>query len=82
MVDNSTPSNGTTTIIERRSSAGTVLIGLVLLIAVAIGGFYLYNKSQNDNARTDAVTAAAQDVGDSAQKVGDSAQRAVDKATN
>ncbi len=75
--------NGSTTIIERRGgSAGTILIGLALLIAVIVGGAYLYNRSQNENARADAVTSAAKDVGDSAQKVGDSAQKAVDKATN
>lgn len=70
-----------TTVIERRSSGGTILIGLALLIAVAIGAFFLFNKSQNDTLRTDAVTSAAKDVGDSAKKVGDSASKAADDAT-
>ena len=71
-----------TTVIERRGGGGAaIFIGLVLLIAVAIGAFYLFNKSQNDNLRTDAVTSAAKDVGDSAKKVGDSASKAADDAT-
>ena len=76
------PNTGTTTIIERRSGAGTVILGLVLLIAVAIGGFYLINRSNNDNIRTDAVASAAKDVGDSARKIGESAEKAADKVAD
>ncbi|MEP7007644.1 MAG: hypothetical protein ABI810_16795 [Sphingomonas bacterium] len=65
-----------TTVIERRGSGAGILIGLVLLVAVIIGGFYLFNQSANDNRRTDAVTEAAKDVGDGAQKAGDAAQKA------
>ena len=65
-----------TTVIERRGSGAGILIGLVLLVAVIIGGFYLFNQSANDNRRTDAVTQAAKDVGDGAQKAGDAAQKA------
>lgn len=72
-----------TTVIERRGGGGgAVLIGLALLIAVAIGAFFLFNQGRNDNLRTDAVTTAAKDVGDSAKKVGDSASKAADDATN
>lgn len=70
-----------TTVIERRSGGGATFIGIVLLIAVAVGAFYLFNKSQNDNVRTDAIAGAAKDVGDSAKKVGDSASKAADGAT-
>ena len=65
-----------TTVIERRGSGAGILIGLVLLVAVIIGGFYLFNQSANDNRRTDAVTQAAKDVGSGAQKAGDAAQKA------
>jgi len=50
-------------------------------MSVLVGGYFLLNQSKNDNARTDAVTQAAQQVGDGAQKVGDSAQKAADDAT-
>ncbi|MEG3150401.1 hypothetical protein U1769_10955 [Sphingomonas sp. ZT3P38] len=43
-----------------------------------IGGFYLMNQSKNDNLKTDAITSAAKDVGDSAKKVGDSAEKAAE----
>ncbi len=69
-----------TIIIERRGSGGAIFIGIVLLLAVAVGAFYLFNNSNNDNLRTDAVTSAAKDVGDSAKKVGDSASKAADGA--
>ena len=65
-----------TTVIERRGSGGGILIGIILLIVVALGAFYLFNKSHNDNLKTDAITGAAKDVGDSAKKVGDAADGA------
>ena len=65
-----------TTIIERRGSGAGILIGVVLLIALVIGGFFLFNQSANDNRKTDAITQAAQDVGTGAQKAGDAAQKA------
>lgn len=65
-----------TTVIERRGSGAGILIGLVLLVAVIIGGFYLFNQSNNENRKTDAITQAAKDVGSSAQKAGDAAQKA------
>lgn len=64
-----------TTVIERRGGGG-ILIAVVLLIAVAVGAFYLYNRSRNENLKTDAITGAARDVGDSAKKVGDAADSA------
>lgn len=67
-----------TTVIERRGGGAAWLIGLILLIAVAAGAFYLFNKGKNDNLRTDAITGAAKDVGDSAKKIGDSAEKAAD----
>jgi len=65
-----------TTVIERRGSGAGILIGLVLLVAVIIGGFYLFNQSNNENRKTDAITQAAHDVGDSAKKAGDAADKA------
>ena len=71
MADDRVTETPHTTVIERRGSGGTVLIGLALLIAVVVGAFFLFNRSQNDNIRTDAIAGAAKDVGDSAKKAGD-----------
>ncbi|MEZ0495570.1 hypothetical protein [Sphingomonas sp. IW22] len=68
----------TTTVIERRSSGGTVLIGIALLIAIIVGAFYLMNQSRNETAETSAITGAAESVSEGAQKVGDAAQKAVE----
>jgi len=76
MVDEVTETPHTTVIEKSGGSGAGILIGLVLLVAVIIGGFYLFNQSANDNRRTDAVTQAAKDVGDGAQKAGDAAQKA------
>ncbi|MBY8827108.1 hypothetical protein [Hephaestia mangrovi] len=77
------PAETHTTVIERRGGGGgAVLIGIAVLVLAIIGAFYFYNKSQNDNVRTDAITSAAQSVSDGAQKVGDAAQQAADDSTN
>lgn len=70
-----------TTVIERRGGGGAIFIGIVLLLALAVGAFFLFNQGKNDSMRTDAVTQAAAKVGDGAQKVGDSAEKAADSAT-
>ena len=67
-----------TTVIEKRGGGSGILIGIVLLIAVAIGAFYLMNRANNDNAQTDAITQAAKSVGDGADKVGDAAKKAAE----
>jgi uncharacterized protein (UPF0333 family) len=65
-----------TTIVERGGSGGTVLIGIALLLAVIVGAYFLLSQSHNDAVRTDAVTKAADKVGDGATKVGDAASKA------
>jgi lipid-binding SYLF domain-containing protein len=75
-----TGGNGTV-VVERGGSGAGLLIGLAVLILVIVGAFYLINQNRNDAVRTDAVTSAAQSVGDAAGKVGDSAQKAADDAT-
>ena len=66
-----------TTIIERRSGGSGMLIGIVLLIAVLIGGFYLFSRSGAQNSKDAAITSAAKSVGSAADKAGD----AVEKST-
>ncbi len=70
-----------TTVIERPGGGGAIFIGIVLLLAVLGGAYFLFNQGRNDAVRTNAVTQAAQKVGDGAQKVGDSAQKAADSTT-
>lgn len=67
-----------TTVIERRGGGGGILIGLALLIAVVVGALFLYNQGRNDTVRTDAVTQAAKDVGDSAKQAGTAAEKATE----
>ena len=67
-----------TTLIERRGSGAGVVIGILVLVAVALLAWFLFAQNRNDAVRTDAVTGAAQSVGDAAGKVGDAADKATD----
>lgn len=66
-------------IVERRGGGGSILIGLVLLIALAIGAYYLINQNSRENIKTNAVVGAAESVGDAAKDVGDAAKDAAKK---
>ncbi|MFS2109431.1 hypothetical protein ACCC88_07080 [Sphingomonas sp. Sphisp140] len=70
---------GGTVVVERGGGGTGLIIGLVLLIAVVIGAVYLFNANNRENAKTDAVTQAAKDVGGAAKDVGDAAQDAAKK---
>lgn len=62
----------------RRSGGSGWLIALVLIV-VAIVGFYLFSRqSDSEIARDNAIAEAAGDVGDAAKSVGDAAKDAVD----
>lgn len=63
-----------TTVVEK-SSGGTMLIGVVLLIAVIIGAFYLFSQSASENRKNDAITSAAGAVEGAAKDVGDAAKK-------
>ena len=71
-----TETDGPSTVVVERSGGGGagLLIGLVLLIAVVIGGLYLYNQNSRENAKTDAVSDTLDKVGDAADSVGDAAR--------
>lgn len=62
-----------TTIIERGGSSGTMLIAIVLLIAVIVGGIYLFNMQQAQSSKDRAIAGAATSVSHAADKVGDAA---------
>ena len=51
--------------------------GLILLVVLAVAGFFAFQFLANDSTETGAITEAAQKVGDAAQDVGDAAQDAV-----
>ncbi len=65
------PEAGThTTIIEKRGGGGTVLLAIVLLIAVAVGAWYLFTVAPAQTAKDKAITGAATSVSKTADKVG------------
>ena len=68
---------GQTTIIERRGGGGIgIMIGMILLVALAIGAFYLINQGSSQNKRDDAIAGAAKSVEKTADKVGDAVDNA------
>jgi len=74
-----TPAGGTTIVEHRSSGAGAILIAIVLLVAIVIGGFYLFGRQGAQNSRDAAVTGAAKSVGTAADKAGDAASTAASK---
>lgn len=75
-----TPDGGaqTTIIHEHRSGGSGWLIGLVLLLAVVIGVYFLAQSSGSESARDNAIANAAGEVGTAARKAGNAAQDAAD----
>jgi cytoskeletal protein RodZ len=67
-----------TTIIEKRGGGGTVLLAIVLLIAVAVGAWYLFTVAPAQTAKDKAITGAATSVSQTADKVGS----AIDSSTS
>lgn len=68
----------TTTIIDREPRrSGGLGMGLIILVVLAVAGFFAFQFLANDKAETGAITEAAQKVGDAAKDVGDAAQEAV-----
>jgi len=75
----------THTVVDRgsRSSGGMgLMIGVLLIIALAVGGYFLMQGTNASASKDNAVAAAADDVGNAAQKVGDAAQDAAKKIGN
>jgi len=69
------------TVVERRGGGGTVIFALILLFAIGIGAFFLFDMNKSETRKDDAVSDAAGKIGDGAQKIGDAADKAADKLT-
>lgn len=54
------------------------LIGLVLVIALLAGGYFLLQMQDSRSARDSAIADAADDVGTAAKQIGDAAKDATD----
>lgn len=65
----------------RRGGSGW-LIAVVLLVALAIGIYFLAGLSGREAAKDNAIADAARDVGNAAQNVGDAAQDAARNLEN
>ena len=60
-----------TVIVERSSGGGgfaTIFFGAILLVAVLVGGYFLLNATQSETKKNDAISRAADKVGDTADK--------------
>lgn len=65
------------------SSGGfSAVMALLLLVAIAVGGYLLFAKSGQETKKDNAVTAAAEDVGAAAKKAGNAVEKAADKIAN
>ncbi|MBT2187060.1 hypothetical protein [Sphingobium nicotianae] len=66
-----------TVIVERSGGNGLTAVLVILIVAlIAVGAYFLISKETNKN---DAISHAAQQVGDAAQQAGDAAQEAAKK---
>jgi hypothetical protein len=74
---NSAPSP-TTVVVERGGSNMGLMIGIAFVLLIAIAGYFVMVRNTNDQLRTEAIGAAAKQVGDSAEKAGAAAEKAVD----
>ena len=88
IVEVETPSGNThttRTVIDggsARSGGSGWMIALLLLIALAVGAYFLMQGTDASSNKDNAIAAAADDVGNAAQKVGDAAQDAAKKIGN
>lgn len=61
-----------TVVVERGGSGTTgLLLGLVLLVIVAVGAYFVIERNNSATVRDAAITDAAKSVGDTAERAGD-----------
>jgi hypothetical protein len=80
--DGETHTHTTVVTDERRSSGGTWLIALIVLVALIVGIWAFTQMGGAEMAKDAAITDAANSVGDAANQVGDAAQDAADSVAN
>ncbi|MDB5726178.1 MAG: hypothetical protein JWQ16_2932 [Novosphingobium sp.] len=73
-----------TTIIEApsRSSGAGWVIAIVLVVALVVGAMFFMQRSGSENAKNNAITNAATQVGNAAQKAGNAAEDAANNTGN
>ena len=74
----------THTVRDGESSGGGAfkwILLLIIILAVAFGGYILMQGNSAEIAKDNAVTEAANNVGEAAQNVGEAAQDAADSVT-
>ncbi len=69
-----------TVYVEKSGGGSGLLIGILILIALAIGAWFLLAQNNSEVAKDNAMTEAATKVGDAAENVGQAAQDAGDAA--
>ena len=52
------------------SGGGSWLVGIILLVALVVGGFFMMNYMEGRSAKDNAIVNAANSVGDAADNVG------------
>lgn len=79
----STPTAGHTTVVERdRGGSGAgLLIALAVIVALAIGAWFLMNASRNDAIQTEAVSDAASSVAGSVDSAADAVAGAAENVS-
>lgn len=58
------------------------VMALLLLAAIAVGGYMLFANSGRESKKDNAVAAAADEVGAAAKKAGNAVEKAADKIAN
>ena len=80
-VEHITTTETSTTIVTEKRGGGMGFIGVLLvIIALGIGGYFLFNMTQTRQVKDNAIADAAAKVGNTADKVGEAVDRVVPEA--
>jgi hypothetical protein len=64
------------------SSGFGAVLGILLLLGIAVGGYLLFTNNSSEERKDNAVAEAADDVGAAAEKAGAAVEKAADKIAN